>query len=75
MNTSIQELSLDEVQEVSGGFFFFDFSASFSLGFSCEPKHSCEPKPSCQPKPSCEPKPPCGGAVTPPPVDAGPILS
>ena len=84
MNTSIQELSLNEVQEVSGGFFSFGFGASFSFGFSCEPKQyscepkrprSCDPKPLCEPKRSCDPKPSCGDdIVTLPPVDPGPIL-
>ena len=69
---SIQELNLNEIEEVSGGFFSgsFSFSLSISKSFSCQPVYCapkpvyCAPKPVCQPKPSyCQPKPACGAPV------------
>lgn len=75
MNTSIQELSLNEIEAVAGGFFGFGASVSLnvSFGFSCAPAPVCQPKPACEPKP-CQPKPSCGGTPAPTPTPVPPVI-
>lgn len=78
---SIQELSLNEIEEVSGGFFFggasFKLNLSLSFGFTkCYNPEPCVPKPVCEPKPTCQPAPTtCSGSTTTPPSPVPPVTT
>lgn len=61
----MQVLTMNEVEQVSGGFFgCFSFYYKPVTTYSCKPRYSCEPKPSCHTQTPCDSTPP----VTVPPV-------
>jgi len=64
----MRALTQNEMDKVSGGFFFWSWSfCKPKTTYTCTPKPVCEPKPVSNPKPVCEPKPVCNPKPTCPP--------